>query len=152
MAKMTKKGQGFVSNEISHLMKDGPGKGPQKNKKMPQRQAVAVALDVARRKGYKSASKEEAMSIFDGIVTHESQGSLFDGIVEGKASGSFFDGIVESTTEGLFDGIVEGETSGGLFDGIVEQEDTVKWDDRIARTMTLAEQLVDIRASVKKGK
>jgi len=55
MAKMTKKGRGFVSDEISHLMRDGPSKGPQKDKKMPQKQAVAVALDVAHRKGFKTA-------------------------------------------------------------------------------------------------
>jgi len=68
-AKMTKKGQGFVSDEISHLMKDGPSKGPQKDKKMPQKQAVAVALDVARRKGFKSApNPNEQVSIFDSIV------------------------------------------------------------------------------------
>jgi len=150
MTKMTKKGQSFVSDEISHLIKDGPSKGPQKYKKMPQKQAVAVALDVARRKGYKSSSKEEAVSIFDGIVTQESQGSLFDGIVEGVTSGSLFDGIVDGQGS-LFDGIIEGEPNGGLFDGIVEQ-DATNWDDRIARTMTLAEQLVDIRTSVKKGK
>ena len=54
MAKMTRKGREFVSDEISHLMKEGPSKGPQKGKKMPQKQAVAVALDVARRKGLKT--------------------------------------------------------------------------------------------------
>ena len=93
MAKMTKKGRNFVSDEISHLMKEGPSKGPQKGKKMPQKQAVAVALDVARRKGFKSPKnpneslerralklihertqlstktpKEENVSIFDALV------------------------------------------------------------------------------------
>jgi hypothetical protein len=59
MGKMTKKGRDFVSDEISHLMKEGPSKGPQKGKKMPQKQAVAVALDVARRKGLKDGKKNE---------------------------------------------------------------------------------------------
>jgi len=102
-AKMTKDGQAFVSDEISHLMKDGPSKGPQKGKKMPQKQAIAVALDVARREGFKSSpapktahtetfnssqasafdSQEENMSIFDSIVQQEnSNRSLFDGIAE----------------------------------------------------------------------
>lgn len=60
MAKMTKKGRSFVSDEISHLMKEGPSKGPQKGEQMPQKQAVAVALDVARRKGFKTAPKAES--------------------------------------------------------------------------------------------
>ena len=80
MAKMTKKGRGFVSDEISHLMKDGPSKGPQKGKKMPKKQAIAVALEVADRKGFKSSSspktahtetfdsREETMSIFDNLI------------------------------------------------------------------------------------
>lgn len=54
MAKMTKKGREFVSDEISHLMKEGPSKGPQKDQPMKQDQAVAVALNVARKKGFKA--------------------------------------------------------------------------------------------------
>lgn len=69
MAKMTKKGRAFVSGEISQLMKKGPTKGPQKGKPMPQKQAVAVALSVARRKGFKSPpNPNEQVSIFDHIV------------------------------------------------------------------------------------
>ena len=114
MAKMTKKGQTFVGDEISHLMKDGPSKGPQKDKKMPQKQAIAVALDVARRKGFKTASrKEEDMSIFDSIV--------------------------ESKTKSIFDGIVASKT----------ESENSDWDDRVARTLTLSEELVGIRDRVK---
>ena len=115
MAKMTKRGQTFVGDEISHLMKDGPSKGPQKDKKMPQKQAIAVALDVARRKGFKTAPrKEEDMSIFDSII-------------KGNAPKSIFDGIVESKTE----------------------SENSNWDDRVARTLTLSEELVGIRDRVK---
>jgi len=68
---MTKNGQNFVSDKISQFIKDGPQKGPQKGKKMPQKQAIAVALDVARRKGFKSSKNpNESVSIFDDFV-HE---------------------------------------------------------------------------------
>jgi len=127
MAKMTKRGQTFVGDEISHLMKDGPSKGPQKDKKMPQKQAIAVALDVARRKGFKTAPrKEEDMSIFDSII-------------KGNAPKSIFDGIVESKTKSIFDGIVESKT----------ESENSNWDDRVARTLTLSEELVGIRDRVK---
>lgn len=121
---MTKKGRGFVSDEISHLMKDGPSKGPQKGKTMPQKQAVAVALDVARRKGFKTSPKEESASIFDQLVKAEAAPSLFDGIVQ---ESSLFDEIVAK--------------------GVDEAKDN--WDDRLARTLTLAENLVEIRNSIK---
>jgi hypothetical protein len=51
-------------------MKEGPSKGPQKDKKMPQKQAVAVALDVARRKGFKTAPdpSEQRSSAFDQVI------------------------------------------------------------------------------------
>jgi len=77
MAKMTKKGRTFVSAEISRFMKKGPRKGPQKGKRMPQNQAIAVALDVARRKGFKSSkSPNEQVSIFDAIVNEELPGGI----------------------------------------------------------------------------
>jgi len=258
MAKMTKKGQGFVSDEISHLIKDGPSKGSQKGKKMPQKQAVAVALDVARRKGFKTPPnpKEEAMSSFDrlvqemdlpddrqqeredrqrrmdqkrglqvrrgenkGIGSHrmayrprksslkglpkkhqrwnetppeprqiakagaelerkyalvgestrslfdfaaptnpnqrEEAMSIFDNIVKQESSKSLFDGIVENDTgKSMFDDIVEDKNAPtkSAFDGIVESTTSTNWDDRVARTMTLAEDLVTIRSSVKKTK
>lgn len=38
-----------VGSEISQLMRRGPSKGPQQGRKMPQRQAVAVALSMKRR-------------------------------------------------------------------------------------------------------
>jgi len=226
VAKMTKKGQNFVSDEISHLMKEGPSKGPQKDKKMPQKQAIAVALDVARRKGFKSAPnpnesfeyrgtlrliservlsargrkqikkgnfatpakapgsgsypihdiaharnalarvsqhgspaekktveaavykkypglkdrKDEAMSIFDGIIGAQGR-SLFDGIAENRSTRSLFDGIVESSpSKGLFDGIVENST---------QKSEADNWDNRVARTLNLADELNGIRSSVK---
>lgn len=57
MPKMTKKGQKFVGGEISKLVRKGPSKGPQKGKPYPQKQAVAAALSIARRKGYKGAER-----------------------------------------------------------------------------------------------
>ena len=139
MAKMTKRGQTFVGDEISHLMKDGPSKGPQKDKKMPQKQAIAVALDVARRKGFKTAPrKEEDMSIFDSIVESKTK-SIFDGIIKGNEPKSIFDGIVESKTKSIFDGIVANKT----------ESENSDWDDRVARTLTLSEELVGIRDRVK---
>jgi len=48
------KKRGFVSQEISHLMHGKASKGPLKGKHVPQKQAVAIALNVARRKGIKS--------------------------------------------------------------------------------------------------
>lgn len=48
-----KKHRGFVSQEISHLMHGHASKGPLKGKHVPQKQAVAIALNVARRKGIK---------------------------------------------------------------------------------------------------
>lgn len=47
------KRRGFVSQEISHLMHGKAKKGPLKGKQVPQKQAVAIALNVARRKGIK---------------------------------------------------------------------------------------------------
>jgi hypothetical protein len=38
-----------VGSEISQLMRKGPSRGPQKGQRMPQRQAVAVALSMKRR-------------------------------------------------------------------------------------------------------
>jgi hypothetical protein len=58
---MTKKGQKFVGTEIGRMMRKGPSSGPQKGKKMHQKQAVAVALNVARKKGYKVPQKEAVM-------------------------------------------------------------------------------------------
>jgi len=197
-AKMTKKGQSFVSDEISHLMKDGPSKGPQKGKKMPQKQAIAVALDVARRKGFKSApnpnefdqfetrqyrslkdQKGGDMSIFDSIVKQESTTSIFDALIEGdlpeafkKNAGSFSFGKSDDDDDGddddngdddegegceesvsIFDDIVESNQGGSsLFDeftasGTVNTESN--WDDLVARTLTLAEDLIEIRSSIK---
>lgn len=126
MAKMTKKGREFVSDEISHLMKKGPSKGPQKGKKMPQKQAVAVALDVARRKGFKTApnpNKDESTSVFDALVENRS-GSLFDGLVQ---ESSLFDEIVDKSVD----------------------EGSEAWLDRMARTLTLAENLIEIRNTIK---
>lgn len=48
------KKRGFVSQEISHLMHGEASKGPLKGKHVPQKQAVAIALNVARRKGIKT--------------------------------------------------------------------------------------------------
>jgi hypothetical protein len=53
MPKMTRKGQQFVGKEIGRMVRKGPGSGPQKGKPMKPKQAVAVALNVARKKGYK---------------------------------------------------------------------------------------------------
>lgn len=38
-----------VSDEIRHLMREGPSRGPRKGKKYSQNQAVATALDLQRR-------------------------------------------------------------------------------------------------------
>lgn len=46
--KMTKKGQAAVSKEIKHLMED---------KGMSHKQAIAAALSVAKKKGYKVGKK-----------------------------------------------------------------------------------------------
>jgi len=53
MPKMTKKGQQFVGREIGRMIRKGPGSGPQKGKTMRPKQAVATAMNVARKKGYK---------------------------------------------------------------------------------------------------
>lgn len=214
-SKMTGTGQEFVSDEISHLMRDGPSKGPQKGKTMPQKQAIAVALDVAKHKGFKltertdesfwddapkpsdtdtevspmrhrdfraldrpepvhqsteiltrpaktpeptkpvkpkplikpSSKEYESMSIFDSIIESKPTKSLFDGIVERT---SVFDSIVAPPTS-AFDDIVEG-SGRSLFDGIVESKNgtAAAWDDRVARTLTLSEELVEIRDRSKK--
>jgi len=48
------KKRGFVSQEISHLMHGKASKGPLKGKHVAQKQAVAIALNVARRKDIKT--------------------------------------------------------------------------------------------------
>lgn len=48
------KKKGFISKEISHLMRGHAKRGPLKGKKVSQRQAVAIAFNVARRKGLRS--------------------------------------------------------------------------------------------------
>lgn len=37
-----------IGSEIRQLQSRGPSKGPQRNQRMPHRQAVAVALNLAR--------------------------------------------------------------------------------------------------------
>ena len=49
-----------VSDEISHLMRKGPSKGPQRGRKMGQRQAIAVALNEARKGKFGKRSKRKA--------------------------------------------------------------------------------------------
>ena len=81
MAKTTKKGRQFVSGEISKLMKKGPSKRPLKGRKFKQKQAVAAALNVARKKGYKvpPAPQDESRSIFDDLIAEASSPkSIFD--------------------------------------------------------------------------
>lgn len=80
-------------------------------------------LDVSRT-GFKTvrATKDESTSIFDKFVKTES--SIFDGVVQ---ESSLFDEIVDK--------------------GVDEAKDN--WDDRLARTLTLAENLVEIRNSIK---
>ena len=79
--------------------------------------------------------------------------SIFDTIIENKKPKSVFDDIVENKTKSVFDDIV-GNKPKSLFDGIVENKDadtkSADWDDRVARTLTLSEELVEIRSSVKK--
>lgn len=48
-----------VGAEISQLMRRGPGAGPQKGRKMPQKQAVAVALSMKRRGAFKGQSNRK---------------------------------------------------------------------------------------------
>jgi hypothetical protein len=38
-----------VGGEISHLMRKGPSRGPQRGRRMGQRQAIAAAMEQARR-------------------------------------------------------------------------------------------------------
>lgn len=52
----------FVSKEISHLMHGHASKGPLKDKHVPQRQAVAIALNVARRKGIKVTESNSTLA------------------------------------------------------------------------------------------
>lgn len=51
-----------VGAEISHLMKTGPGSGPQKGRRMPQKQAVAVALSMKRRGKIRNGGKRRGRS------------------------------------------------------------------------------------------
>ena len=73
MAKTTKKGGKFIGGEISKLMKKGPSKGPLKGQKFTQKRAIAAALDVARRKGYKVGKKpkDESSSVFDSLLAEK---------------------------------------------------------------------------------
>ena len=75
------------------------------------------------------------MSIFDSII--DKPKSLFDGIVEARKPASLFDGIVESNTvaKSAFDDIVA-ESKGSTA--------AADWDDRVARTLTLSEELVEM--------
>jgi hypothetical protein len=84
---------------------------------------MMAKLDVSRT-GFKTvrATKDESISIFDKFVKTES--SLFDGVVQ---ESSLFDEIVDKSVD--------------------EAKDN--WDDRLARTLTLAENLVEIRNSIK---
>lgn len=50
--------KGFISQEISHLMHGKASRGPLKGKKVPQKQAIAVAFSVARRKGLKVPARK----------------------------------------------------------------------------------------------
>lgn len=104
---MTKKGRSFVSDEISHLMKDGPSKGPQKDKTMPQKQAVAVALDVARRKGFKTAPNPNDES------SKESPGLLETGFLK-RVAGAYGSARKAggTTSQGIAHGLLAGATSG----------------------------------------
>ena len=80
------------------------------------------------------------MSIFDSIVKQESTKSAFDDIVESAPAKSLFDDIVESAEEGA-----------SIFDELTTVEPAkveASWDDRVARTMTLSEDLVSIRSSL----
>ncbi len=76
-----------------------------------------------------SADCGEAVSIFDAIVQEE-KGSLFDALVEQNSSASLFDSLVESS---------EQKTPAS--------QSEASWDDRVARTLLLSEELVAIRAS-----
>lgn len=66
--------------------------------------------------------------------------SIFDDIVQESSSKSVFDDIVESNSGSLFDGLLAESK---------EQNTEANWEDRVARTMTLAEDLVSIRSSYK---
>ena len=81
MAKLSDKSQNFVSGEIGKFVKKGPSKGPQKGKPFGQKQAVAAAFNVARKKGFKvpppPGKSEEMASVFDSLIG-ESGVSIFD--------------------------------------------------------------------------
>ena len=66
MPKMTKKGQKFVGREIGRMIRKGPSKGPQKGNKMQPKQAVAVAMNQARKKGYKVPARKAEATLLRG--------------------------------------------------------------------------------------
>lgn len=80
MAKTTKKGQKFISKEISQLMKKGPSKGPLKGQRFTQKRAIAAAISVAKKKGYKTAASrdENTSSIFDDLLIESEGSGIFD--------------------------------------------------------------------------
>jgi hypothetical protein len=95
--------------------------------------------------GAKSAPAPDAsnfLKLVKGDGDGDDDGADADGA--GDAGGDYG----ESTS--VFDAIVQ-ETAGSVFDNIIESKTTAatNCDDRVARTVTLSEQLVELRSSVK---
>lgn len=63
----------FMKKEISKLVDKGPSKGPLKGQKFTQKRAVAAAINVGKKKGFKFGKKKE-----------ESTGSIFDNLLSEK--------------------------------------------------------------------
>jgi hypothetical protein len=61
----------FMKKEISKLVDKGPSKGPLKGQKFTQKRAVAAAINVGKKKGFKFGKK----------ANDESTGSMFDSVV-----------------------------------------------------------------------
>jgi hypothetical protein len=51
---------GSVSEEISHLVRRGPDRGPEKGKPYSQKRAVAAALSMQRRGRYRRGGRRKS--------------------------------------------------------------------------------------------
>ena len=89
------------------------------------------------------------MSIFDGIVKQEATKSLFDGIAEDYDEDDLADMEPEPDEDpSMFDEFDEVGESRSMFDAIIENRtnEDADWNDRVARTMTLADELIELRS------
>jgi len=100
MAKSSSEARRFVGDEIRHLMKQGPSKGPLKGRKFGQKQAVAAALNVARDKGYDVGPepKEETMSVFDALTGSSTAASTPKWVRSDKLTYAHVESVFDSIT------------------------------------------------------